>query len=112
MPALLPVILTASQLLMVSDVPTLSVQPGCQAAAKAAIGQNRDQKACLNDEHQARDKLQQQWNDFADADQTRCLRLEQLGGHPSYVELLTCLQLAKASKNVPGDGLTTGMGRQ
>lgn len=104
MPAILPVLLTASHLVLaVSDVPKLNVEPSCRAAADASLGQNRDANACLRDENQARDKLQQQWKEFGRADQTRCLRLSQLGGMPSYVELLTCLQIAKAAKKEPGD---------
>jgi hypothetical protein len=111
MPALLPLVLTASHLMLVSDVPVLKVEPSCRAVATAAVGANRDENACLREERRAHGKLQQQWDQFSSADQTRCLRLSHLGGHPSYVELLTCLQVAKAAKALPGDGTTTGMGQ-
>lgn len=112
MPALLPVILTASQLMLVSDVPTLNVEPSCKAANSAAVTPNRDENACMNDERRAREALKDQWDQFSTASQTRCLDLSHRGGHPSYVELLTCLQMAKDVKQLPpGDGLTTGMGR-
>jgi hypothetical protein len=103
MPAILPVILTASHLLLVSDVPKLNIEPSCRAAAEAAVGQNRDTNACLRDENQARDKLQEEWNQYSRNQQARCLRLSTLGGLPSYVELLTCLQMAKAAKKEPDD---------
>jgi hypothetical protein len=104
MPGFLPVLLTASHLLMmVSDVPKLNVEPSCRAAAEASVGQNRDTNACLRDENQARGTLQQQWDQYSGPEQARCLRLSQLGGLPSYVELLTCLELAKAAKPQPGD---------
>jgi hypothetical protein len=34
--------------------------------------------------------------------------LARLGGPPSYVELLTCLQMAKTAKNLPTDGEMNG----
>jgi len=115
MPALLPVILTASQLILAAqDVPQFNVEPSCRSAADAIIRQNgRTDKACLRDEQQARDKLKQEWSTFSSADQARCLRLSNSGGGPSYVELLTCLELANAAKQLPPEdrmnGLSTGM---
>jgi LAS superfamily LD-carboxypeptidase LdcB len=111
MPALLPVVLTASQLMLVADVPTLNIEPSCKSAATAAVSDHRDEKACLRDEQAAREQLQQQWDQFSSADRTRCLALSHLGGLPSYVELLTCLQMAQDVKKLPSDDLTTGMGR-
>jgi hypothetical protein len=84
--------------------------PGCQAAANGSVGQNRDLNVCLRNEHQARVKLQQRWNDFSAAERKRCLDLSRLGGAPSYVELLTCLQIARDAKLVPDTGLTVGLG--
>lgn len=113
MPALLPIILTASHLMLVSDVPTLNVEPSCKAANTVGVMPDRNENACLNDEHRARDALQQQWDQFSSASQKRCLDLSHLGGHPSYVELLTCLQMAKDVKQLPRqDGFTTGVGRE
>jgi hypothetical protein len=39
------------------------------------------------------------------------VRLTRLGGPPSYVELLTCLEIAKAANELPDHGLT-GSGRR
>jgi hypothetical protein len=36
--------------------------------------------------------------------------LSRLGGPPSYVELLTCLELAKAADNLPDEDRTNGQG--
>lgn len=111
MPAMLPVILTASHLLLaVHDVPKLNVEPSCRAAAEASVGENRDTNACLRDENQARDKLHQQWDSFSGPEQARCLRLSTLGGLPSYVELLTCLQMAQDLKREPAEDKGLGAG--
>jgi hypothetical protein len=111
MPALLPVILTAAQLVLVAqDVPQLNIEPSCQAAAFAAVGEGRDKNACLQNEQDARNKLKDQWDQFSEASRERCVRLSHTGGHPSYVEVLTCLQMAKAAKKLPDRDFTTGRG--
>jgi hypothetical protein len=56
------------------------------------------------DENVARDKLEQEWSQFSPAQRTECVRLVTLGGGPSYVELLTCLELAKQVKELPAAG--------
>jgi hypothetical protein len=112
MSALLPVVLlsAAHRALPAGEVPNLNTMPGCQVAAKGTVGQNRDLNACLRNEYQARLKLRQQWNWFSAAERKRCLDLSRLGGAPSYVELLTCLQIARDAKLVRGTGLPLGSG--
>jgi len=56
----------------------------------------------MQNEQQARDALQQQWSQFAAADKANCLQVEETAGAPSYVELLTCLQMAVAAKKLQG----------
>ena len=103
MPALLPVIFAASQLVLAAqDVPQFDIAPGCRAAADTGVRSgDRAGDACLHDEQQAREKMKQEWNTFSDASQLRCVRLSNSGGAPSYVELLTCLEMAKAAKDLP-----------
>ena len=112
MPAMLPVIFAATQLVLTAqDVPQLNVEPSCRSAADTAIRQaNRDADACLRDEQQARDKLKNEWGSFSSAAQARCLRLAHSGGQPSYVELLTCLEVAKTSKQLPDEDRLNGYG--
>lgn len=106
MPGLLPIILAGSQLMLVADrVPELNVEPSCRAATSAAIGVNRDEDTCRRDESAAHDKLQRQWAEFTPPQQAHCLRLSTLGGRPSYVELLTCLEMSKAADNLPKSDL-------
>ena len=50
----------------------------------------------------ARAALEKGWNQFTPSDQVRCVRLVTVGGGPSYVELLTCLEMAKQVKELPG----------
>ena len=57
---------------------------------------------------QARDKLAQDWGRYSAGQRAHCVRLSTLGGLPSYVELLTCLELAKAAAELPDDSMETG----
>ena len=103
MPIFWPIILTASHLTLVADrVPQLNVKPSCAAAGLA----DSSEDSCLRDEKQARTKLEQEWSGFSASERARCTTLSHRGGSPSYVELLTCLEVAKQSKELPD---TSGM---
>lgn len=113
MPALLPVFIAASHLVLAAQgVPRLNVEPGCQAATTDSRGHpgDRTAAACLQDERQARNTLQKEWGGYSEADRARCLRLSDQGGAPSYVELLTCLQIAKQSGQLPAADRLNGLG--
>ena len=81
------------------EVPTLDVAPLCRAQAKASQDLA---DACLADEKKARDELVRRWAQFAAADKTRCTGMvKSTAGAQSYVELLTCLQIALDVKGLP-----------
>ena len=113
MPALLPVILTGSYLMLAADqVPKFDSDTSCRAAAAASKVINRTEDVCKKDEQDARAKLEQQWGQFAPADKVRCVSMSRTGGSPSYVEMLTCLEMADAAKKLPpADKLTGGMSK-
>jgi hypothetical protein len=103
-PALLPVLLLGSHLVLAADpVPQLDTSLSCRSVGATALmgSGNRNTAACERDESEARGKLEQEWSQFTPAEQARCTRLSTLGGSPSYVELLTCLEMAKAAKQLP-----------
>jgi hypothetical protein len=105
MPALLAVLLPVSQIALAADpVPKFDIGPSCRSAGAAAVMATRDTAACERDEDNARATLDKEWSQFTPSDQTRCVQLVTLGGGPSYVELLTCLELAKQVKELPGAG--------
>ena len=81
------------------EVPTLDVGPLCRAQAKAAQDLA---DACLADEKKAREDLVRQWAQFSPESRARCSGIEKSdAGAQSYVELLTCLQIAKDVKSLP-----------
>jgi hypothetical protein len=96
-----------------NDVPQFDVKPSCTSATKAANDLNKagdnlrpgDRSAdnCIHDETDAKAKLDGQWTQYPVLERQRCSRLSTLGGLPSYVELLTCLEMAKEAANIPSD---------
>lgn len=97
MPASLPIIILGSQLIMtVADrVPSYDIVRNCKLDLAAAAGLVLDQsvKSCVNDEQNARQQLQKQWSTFPASNRKSCATEENIGGTPSYVSLLTCLQM-------------------
>ena len=90
---------------LADDVPTFNIRKSCKADVQAyqsnAEGQ-ASSAACLKDEEGARTTLVSQWTQFAQESRTRCVRMVGDGAaSQSYVELLTCLQMAKDVKSLP-----------
>lgn len=104
MAALLPILVASSHLLLAADrVPQLDVTPSCHAAENAAVMPNRSEATCAHSENAARAKLEQEWSQFTAQQQGHCIRLSALGSSPSYIELLTCLELDSAAKKLPDE---------
>lgn len=108
MPALLPMLALSAHVVLVADkVPQLAYEQSCRAAVEAAATPNRDENACLADERQARTKLEQEWHTFTATQREHCTQLSTTGGPPSYVELLTCVEMSQAAEQLPDHGRTT-----
>ena len=75
--------------------PILNVGPSCDAAARGAISLGRDKQECMHDEGGAQDLLTINWSQYPPADKTQCVGMISKGGPPSYVELLSCLDIMK-----------------
>ena len=97
-----PALMLASTLLtVVADrVPILKVEKSCRAAGSAGLGAGRTTESCMNDENAARDSLNQDWGQFSAADKSHCLTMVSTGGDPSYVELLSCLEMSRDAKKI------------
>jgi hypothetical protein len=103
-------------------VPHLDVDPGCRAAEAAATVVGRDRDNCRADESSAKDALGRDWDKYSSADKSHCTALVQTGGPPSYVELLSCLEISRDARKIrqdsarrtserdAKDGATTGAG--
>ncbi len=84
-------------------VPTLKVESSCRAAGVAGMIVGRTTESCLNDEKAARDQLTKDWGTFSADDKSHCLSMVTTGGSPSYVELLSCLEMSRDAKKIAQD---------
>ena len=75
-------------------LPKLDVKATCRRAQPLS-GQQNAYQGCVNDETDAQRELSRTWFDFKSGPRSTCTRVTNIGGAPSYVELLTCLQLDK-----------------
>jgi hypothetical protein len=93
---LTPIFLAAQLIVPVADeVPYFDVTATCRAETaqiQASV------QFCVQDEQRAHDRLVQEWAQFAAVDKAECSRTTESGGSSGYVQLLTCLELAKAKK--------------
>ncbi len=97
-----PILAISAQLMLVADkIPQLNYQPSCRNAMQADVTSGpRNENACLQDEKTAKAKLRDEWGQFSADQKAHCLRLQNAGGMPSYVELLTCAEMGKAAKDM------------
>jgi hypothetical protein len=96
------------------EPPRFDAAPGCRAGVNTGVKPRSDIDSCVRSEHEARDALARQWAEFAAADKPRCVEKTHMGGPPSYIEVLTCLELARDARKLPTDdntGLSTGLRR-
>jgi hypothetical protein len=102
MPISISMIVLSSQLVMpVADgVPKFDVAQSCKLDAAAAAGLSVDQsvKKCMSDEQNALQQLGSQWTKFPASSRASCASQESIGGTPSYVSLLTCLQFSQGPR--------------
>jgi len=83
------------------DVPMLDVNRTCHpiAAEDGAL----DTERCLKTEREAREQLAREWSGFPAADKTMCTQMARMGGLPSYVQLITCLEMKREVAKLPPD---------
>jgi hypothetical protein len=96
MPISISMVVVGSLVVAVADrLPAFDVSRSCKLDVAATSGLSVDQslKNCVNDENRARQQLVSQWSKFSASSRSQCLPLESIGGTPSYVSLLTCLQM-------------------
>jgi hypothetical protein len=87
-------ILLGLQLVAADPVPVLDIGPGCRATVDMA---GMSEQTCLVDERAARDDLAKVWSGFAASDKAMCVD-QTRSYNPSYVELLTCLELMRDAR--------------
>jgi hypothetical protein len=76
------------------QVPALDIGPGCRATVDTA---GMSEQACVSDEQAAHASLSKVWSQFATDDKAMCVD-QTKNYNPSYVELLTCLELMRDAR--------------
>jgi len=90
----------SSVMLVAADrVPNFNSEPICREIAGRAYAPHY-KETCLRKEREAEEQLRQKWATFRASDRSYCTKLASLGGVPSYVELLTCLDVAQSAARV------------
>ncbi|MCJ2045787.1 hypothetical protein MKK58_14795 [Methylobacterium sp. J-078] len=100
-----PVLLTGAFALLLlgaaaqaeSGPPQLDINRTCQSAASASVSDNASQEGCLRSERASRDEVKRRWGEFSPAAKRQCEKQFEAGGFPSYVEMVTCLELASGT---------------
>ena len=99
MPISFSMIVLNSHLIVVAadGMPKYDIVRSCKLDAAAAAGLSLDQsvKTCVSDEQKAQKQLAGQWSKFPASSRAGCASQENIGGTPSYVSLLTCLQMGQ-----------------
>ncbi|MBV9740337.1 MAG: hypothetical protein JOZ30_11910 [Hyphomicrobiales bacterium] len=78
--------------------PKLDINATCRRAQPLSGGQKSAFQGCIDDEREAQKELAKLWSSFKASAQSNCLQVTRIGGAPSYVELVTCLQLDKQAQ--------------
>jgi len=93
-----------SHLVLAADrVPQFDATRSCKSAAVASMMTGRTADNCIADENNARAILEKSWGEFSAADKSHCGVLQRTGGSPSYVELLSCLEMSRDARNMSRD---------
>jgi len=100
--------LTAVLLLMLSagsgaaqGMPAFHIEATCREAQALGPEDTDPYQGCVKDERTARVEIQRIWGQFEAADRSACVQETELGGYPSYVEVLTCLQMYRGTPTTP-----------
>jgi hypothetical protein len=98
-------VLLSSHLLIAvaGGVPDINLKKTCDAAASVTGDTTQsDIDGWFADERDAHDQLVKQWAQYAGTDKDRCVRAS-ADYLPNYVELLTCLEMAKDTRSLPDE---------
>jgi hypothetical protein len=98
---LLSALLLAAPVAIAAEaVPVLKVEESCKAAATISDGKLTSEARCMSQENSARAELAEVWSQSDRADQKLCVSSTSIGGIPSYVELLACVNTARDARTL------------
>jgi hypothetical protein len=89
------ILATLSPIAVSDTVPKFDIVKECRLEDGSIIEFDR----CSEDEGAALQELEKSWAQFAGADKRNCIVSATISGFASYVELLTCLEMARDVNN-------------
>jgi hypothetical protein len=109
---MIPAMLSAGFAIPIADgPPTLAFESGCRETARKDPLKLITVENCMAQERDAQKDLVKDWDTFSAVDRSHCQNLTSVGGMPSYVELLVCLQISRDARQLRQKQPTTdGMG--
>ncbi|MFZ0836834.1 MAG: hypothetical protein WAM77_05215 [Xanthobacteraceae bacterium] len=79
--------------------PRYDMKPPCRAAIALAAGsEGRNIENCMAGEEEARRQIDKEWSKTPSAERSQCIGTVAVGGSPSYVELVVCLEMMRDSR--------------
>jgi len=60
-------------------------------------------ETCVKDEETVRGRLKEQWSEFTAQARSDCVQTNNIGGNPSYVQLMICLKGAQIAPTLPSN---------
>jgi hypothetical protein len=82
-----------------ADIPKLDFSLNCRTESDQ---NKKDLQSCLADEQRAREQLASEWGQFARKDIANCTQsASMIAGSQSYIDLLTCLEIAREATKLP-----------
>lgn len=79
------------------EPPRINIEATCRTAQALTPEDHDPVQGCMRDEADAERQLQAVWSRAAAADRQTCAAETQVGGSPSYVDVLTCLQMSQGT---------------
>jgi hypothetical protein len=105
------ILATLSPIAVSDAIPRLDVEKECRFEG----GSSEIFDRCMRDENDAQKEVEALWPKVGSADRTACASEATTGGYASYIELITCLEMArdvaKLENNDSQSGQTAGPGR-
>jgi len=101
--AVCALVVVQTTLAQAAQPPKFDVKATCRQA-QPLMGDQTDQgiyQSCVNEENGARSQLKSSWSTYKASTRKSCVDEAQIGGAPSYVDLLTCLQLYQDATTLP-----------
>jgi hypothetical protein len=89
--AIVPLSCVIDQAGAVDRVPAFNIARNCNEEVAGGITSSA---GCSKDETDAKNELAKRWSEFSASNKKACVGESSIGGEQSYVELLTCVEMA------------------